>query len=130
MPMKSGDTFLMPAPGISNRTPHLWIVLTDPAEEDPTVVIVSITTLRHGADQTMILGKGEHPFITRASCVFYADALLVDVRELDSKAKLGHIQMREPCSAQTLANVRAGILASDFTPQKVQRFYQNLIKPK
>jgi hypothetical protein len=82
MPLKSGDTFLMPAPGISNKTPHLWIVLTDPKSEDPTVVIVSITTLRHGADQTMILGKGDHPFINRPSSVFYGDALLVDVHEL------------------------------------------------
>lgn len=128
--MKSGDTFLMPAPGISNKTPHLWIVVTDPTAGDPTVVVVSLTTLRHGADQTMILGKGEHPFITRASSVFYGDALLVDVRELDGKAKLGHIKVCEPCSARTLANVKAGILASDRTSQKVQRFYENLIKSK
>ncbi len=130
MPVKSGDTFLMPAPGISNRTPHLWIVLTDPTPEDPTVVIVSITTLRHGADQTMILMAGEHPFIRRPSSVFYADALLVDSRELHGKAGLGHILMREPCPTATLENVRAGLLASDLTPQKVQQFYQNLIKPK
>jgi hypothetical protein len=128
--MKAGDTFLMPAPGISTRTPHLWIVLTDPTAENSTVVIVSVTTLRHGADQTIILMPGEHPFVRRPSAVFYADALLVDVLELDDKAKLGHIQMREPCSAGTLANIRAGVSASDLTPQKVQRFYENLVKPK
>jgi hypothetical protein len=53
--MKYGDTFLMPAPGISTRTPHLWIVVTDPTPEENTVVIVSLTTLRKQAEQTVVL---------------------------------------------------------------------------
>jgi hypothetical protein len=126
--MKSGDTFLMPAPGISNRTPHLWIVLTDPSEGSQLVAIVSITTLRRGAEQTMILRKGEHPFIDRDSSVCYADARIVDARDLDAKATAGQIRMHAACSAKTLENVRAGILASELVPQKVERFYESTIK--
>lgn len=83
--MKSGDTFLMPAPGISNRTPHLWIVVTDPAQEENTVIIVSLTTLRKQAEQTVVLRKGEHPFIRWDSSVCYSDSRLVDVRDLQEE---------------------------------------------
>ncbi len=126
--MKSGDTFLMPAPGISSRTPHLWMVLSDPTNENRLVVVVSITTLRHGAEQTVVLRKGEHPFINRDSSVCYADARLVDATDLDIKAKAGQIKVHAPCSPKTLAEVKAGILASDLTPQKVQRFYKESIR--
>jgi len=126
--MKSGDAFLMPAPGISNRTAHLWIVLTDATLENQTVVIVSITTLRRGAEQTVILRQGEHPFIDRDSSVCYADARIVDAGDLDEKAKAGQIRMHAACPAKTLQNVKDGILASELTPQKVQRFYEAMLR--
>ena len=128
--MKSGDTFLMPAPGISIRTPHLWIVITDPSDADWTVIVVSITTLKAGTDQTVILQQGEHPFINRPSSVFYGDARLIDARDLDGKVKANHIQPHSQCPPQTLENVRAGVLASEFTPQKVQRFYEEVHQRK
>jgi hypothetical protein len=76
----------------------------------------------------MILRKGEHPFIDRDSSVCYADARIVDAQDLDAKARAGQIKMHAPCPARTLENVKAGILASDLTPQKVQRFYESAIK--
>lgn len=122
--MKSGDTFLMPAPGISGSIPHLWMVVTDPTPQDQTVIIVSLTTLRHGAEQTVVLRKGEHKFINRDSSVHYADARLADASDLDAKAKAGQIKPHDPCPPKTLETVRAGILASELTPKKVQRFYK------
>lgn len=126
--MKSGDTFLMPAPGISSSTPHLWIVASDPIEEDQTVIIISITTLRYGAEQTVVLRKGEHPFIDRDSSVFYGDARLVDATDLDARVKAGQIKVHAPCPPKTLEAVRAGILASDLAPQRVQRFYKSILE--
>jgi hypothetical protein len=128
--MKSGDTFLMPAPGISNRTPHLWIVVTDPAQEENTVIIVSLTTLREQAEQTVIVRKGEHSFIRWDSSVFYNDSRLVDVRDLDSKVRAGQIKLHDPCSATMLKNIQDGLLASELTPHKVENFYINLRKSK
>jgi hypothetical protein len=128
--MKSGDTFLMPAPGFSTKTPHLWMVVNDPCDEDKTVIIVSITTLRHGVDQTVILQKREHPFLQWPSVVFYADARLIDIRDLDDKLAAGQLQAHQPCSKGLLDNVKAGISASDHTPQKVQRFYEIVKKRK
>lgn len=128
--MKSGDTFLMPAPGISDRTPHLWVVVTDPPQGENTVIIVSLTTLRNQAEQTVVLRKGEHPFIRWDSCVFYNDSRLVDVRELDRKVRAGQVKLHDPCSATMLKNIQDGLLASELTPRKVGNFYLNLKKPK
>lgn len=128
--MKSGDTFLMPAPGISDRTPHLWVVVTDPPQGENTVIIVSPTTLRNQAEQTVVLRKGEHPFIRWDSCVFYNDSRLVDVRELDRKVRAGQVKLHDPCSATMLKNIQDGLLASELTPRKVGNFYLNLKKPK
>ena len=126
--MKSGDTFLMPAPGISNRTPHLWIVVTDPSEENHIVVIVSITTLRRGAEQTVVLRKGEHPFIDRDSSVCYADARMVDAHDLEKRATAGQVKTHASCPPKTLEIVTDGILASALTPRKIQKFYESLPK--
>jgi len=128
--MKSGDTFLMPAPGISARTPHLWIVVTDPSPEENMVVIVSLTTLRGQAEQTVVLRKGEHPFIKWDSSVCYSDCRLIDARDLDGKADSGQIKPQDPCSAATLKNIQDGLLASELTPRKVQNFYASITKRK
>jgi hypothetical protein len=128
--MKAGDTFLMPAPGISNRPPHLWIVVTDPTQEEYRVIIVSLTTLREQADQTVVLRKGEHPFIRWDSSVFYNDCRLVDARDLDAKVRAKQIKLHDPCSATMLKNIQDGLLASELTPHKVETFYINLRKPK
>jgi hypothetical protein len=128
--MKSGDTFLMPAPGISTRTPHLWIVVTDPAPGENTVVIVSLTTLRKQAEQTVVLRKGEHPFIRWDSSVCYSDCRLIDVRDLDGKAGSGQVRPHARCSAATLKSIQDGLLASELTPRKVQDFFSNLKKRK
>jgi hypothetical protein len=76
--MRCGDCFLMPAPGLG-PTPHLWILLTEPA---PECVIVSITTLREGKDQTVILQRGDHPFVRHQTCIFYGDARIVNVASI------------------------------------------------
>jgi len=128
--MKSGDIFLMPAPGISSRTPHLWIVVTEPTQEEHRVIIVSVTTLRKGAEKTVVLRKGEHPFIRWDSSVCYVDSRLADARDLDGKANCGQIKPHEPCMPHTLKNIQDGILASELTPHKVQDFYLKLTKPK
>ena len=104
------------------------MVVTEPSEENHTVVIVSITTLRHGAERTVVLRRGEHPFIDRDSSVCYADARLVDARDLEARAQAGQIRTHAPCPPRTLEIVAAGILASELTPRKVQKFYEILPK--
>ena len=42
---------------------HLWVVLSDPIGNPAQVVLVSLSTLREGADTTVVISPGEHPFV-------------------------------------------------------------------
>lgn len=119
--MECGDTFLMPAPG-GIATPHLWIVVTVPEPETQLCAIVSVTTLRNSKDQTVLLRRGDHPFIRHDSTIFYGDAMIVDVRRLDAECAAGLAVAKDSCTAAILKFVQDGVLASPFTRQKVLRF--------
>jgi hypothetical protein len=116
--MACGDSFLMPAPG-GTQTSHLWVFVTEREPVTHQAVIVSVTTLREGKDQTLILRKGEHPFLTHESVVAYRHARIVDCRVLDGNLAAGTIQGHETCSAKLLKDIQDGIFASQHTPNKV-----------
>lgn len=99
--MRCGDTLLIPAPG-SDVIPHLWIIVTEPAPETHRCAIVSVTTLRYNKDQTVTLVPGDHPFIRHPSIVFYADAQIVDVRQLRADVLARVAEPREGCSPDLL----------------------------
>jgi hypothetical protein len=99
--MRCGDTLLIPAPD-SHAISHLWIILTEPHPESHLCVIVSVTTLRNNQDQTVLLRKGEHPFIRHDSVISYRDAMIVDCRKLDAELAAGATVQRECCSSQLL----------------------------
>lgn len=122
--MKSGDTFLRPARATETENPHLWIVLTDP-DRDNRVLIVSLTTLREGQDQTVILNVGDHPFINRPSSVFYRQVEIVDSIKLEQAEKAGSIARRENCSPEVLRLIRDGVSASPHTVRLINNFYKN-----
>ena len=121
--IRCGDTFLIPAPTVGR--PHLWIVITDPDPETSQCVVVSITTLRHSKDQTVILQAGEHPFIRHQSVVYYQDAQIIDARRLESEEQAGNVLRKERCQSSLLDLVQRGLIASDFTPNNVRAFCEN-----
>lgn len=100
----------MPAPG-GTQTPHLWIIITDPNPESNLCAIVSVTTLRNGKDQTVILKVGDHPFIRHESTISYGDAMIVDAKRLENEIAAGLAIPHAP-----------GVGASSFTKPKFLRF--------
>lgn len=121
--MNSGDTFLRPARATTTERPHLWIVVTDPDEEN-RVLVVNLTTLRDGQDQTVVLSIGEHPFIDRPSCVYYRAAEIADNGKLEQAEKAGAIVRREACSPEVISLVRSGVAASPHSRREIRRFYE------
>ena len=117
--MHCGDTLLIPAPGSSDETPHLWIIVTEP---DPLCAIVCVSTLRYNKDQTVLLRSGEHPFVNRTTSVLYTYAEIVDADHLRQQVVEGKAVHRAPCLPAVLQLIRDGIFASPFTPRKVQNF--------
>ena len=69
MLVKPGDTFLLEC---EDSDPHLYIVLTCAVGDPLSVLAVPITTNRVFRDQTVVLSKGDHPFINRDSSVHYS----------------------------------------------------------
>ncbi len=119
--MCAGDTFLMAVAGRSAKL-HLWFVLTDPDPETDEVVIVSLTTLRPGKDQTVILRRGDHPFISHESVVAYSDARRVTIAELRHAMRTGLITPHQVCSHGILKHIQDGLLASPFTSWKMAAY--------
>ncbi|MBL0158268.1 MAG: SocA family protein [Bryobacterales bacterium] len=112
------DTYLIAFDSTKN-IPHLWVLVTDP-DSSGEVVIVSVTTLRRGVEQTVTLTPSDHPFIRHQSTVYFAR--IVKQERLEDWIAGDLAQLNAKCSTDLLALVRSGILASDFTPRKVVNF--------
>lgn len=106
--------------------PHLWIIITDVDKDSDLIVIVSLTTLRRNADQTVILRKGDHPFIDHESIVYFADARLTELKSIDALVTAGTIKQQASCSANLLKEIQAGTLACDLTPNKILFFCRKM----
>jgi hypothetical protein len=119
--LKSGDSFLIPKTGGS--TEHLWIVLTDP-DVDGKSVCVNITTQQNHSETTVVLNKGDHPFVQHASVVYYTDARILDLnlvqQALETKTTMFACVLHKPCSQDLLKRIREGLLKSRQTPKKIK----------
>ena len=85
-------------------------------------MIVSLTTLRHDRDQTMLLNVGDHAFIRHASIVLYSDARIVSAARLDAQIAAGTITKLEACSTRMLKLIQDGARQSPHTPKKILTF--------
>jgi hypothetical protein len=122
--MRAGDTYFIAFQHTGPKR-HLWVLATEP-DADGRIVLVSISSLRDGTDQTVVLQRGDHPFVTHPSCVFYADAMIVQASRLDEWITGDLAKPDQPCSAELLKLVCDGFAASEFTPKKVLRLVRGL----
>jgi len=85
-------------------------------------VIVNVNTLRSHCDRTLVLQKGEHPFIRHPSVISFADARIVDARRIEAGLRTGTMLDREPCSLELLHLIQDATLAFPHTPNKLVAF--------
>jgi len=120
-----GDTLLMPI----TRKPkeaHLWILVTEPTT-DGTCVTVNITTpTSRRADRTIILQKGDHPFIQHESIITYADAQFETVKDLQNYVSGGTAKPKQAISPRLLRRIQDGLINSPETPYKIRDFCKAL----
>ena len=90
--MKAGDTFI-PA----KLDHHLWIVLSDPAIDSDSIVIVNFTTHTIDEEQHCIIQKADHPFVKHKTAVRYRDAKIVSRSQLTQLIKLGQLKPISQC---------------------------------
>jgi len=109
--MEPGTTFLPDAGGS-----HLWVVISDPKLDSERVVIVSLTTERNYKDNSCVLQRGTHPWITHTTCVDYRRARVVKLEELKAGRYAGALKLQEAASPAMLHAIRDGASRSEFLP--------------
>lgn len=105
--MKSGDTFIIPQPGTSLDS-HLWVVISDPAQDAKAILIVNFTTLRSDSETACVLAAGEHPFVKHETCVNYRGAKIVSEADISDLMKSGHLRQHAIVSAAVLKRMHDG----------------------
>ncbi|MFL5385184.1 MAG: hypothetical protein ACJ8GN_21915 [Longimicrobiaceae bacterium] len=123
MKVYAGRSFIYPDGGI----PHLWIVVTQPSGTPAEVAIVSITSYRHGKDDTVKLAPGDHPFIRKPSVVFYPDTRVMPVEAIVREVTNAQASFHDDCSEDLLERVRQGLLASPATPRRMKEYVRDRI---
>ena len=98
---------------------HLWFVLTDPAPETRLVVTVALVAERGHTERTVRLQRGDHPFITHASNVDFGSAKYAPAAKLEAALASTRATLGADMSAELLARVRVGIVASSHTPNEI-----------
>ena len=119
--VSSGDTCILRKPG--NDIRHLWAVLTDP-DQDDKVVIVNLTTRQTHSDDTVILDRGDHPFIRHETVIFYQDTRLVNAYDLTKAVRGGAATMHNRFRADVLTKIQCGLEKSPYTPNAIKIYFQ------
>ena len=124
-----GNTFWATNPN-SNNPPHLFFVLTDPAENEGHVMLVNMTTRRPGADESCLLRMGDHPCVTKESVAFYAGAIFPATRMLEQAQYTGLFVPAADADLKLIRRLLEGALSSRHLDPKflpiVQAQHQRL----
>ena len=114
--MKLGDTFLITKPG-KTLDSHLWVVLSDPAQNADKILIVNVTTHKGmNVDESCILEIGDHPWIKKKSYVHYLESEVKVIKASDYAALLYEalINPQQPFRPDVLARVLNGAAVTDL----------------
>ena len=128
--MVSGDVFIPCDDSIQN--PHIHIVISDSDVDPNNLLIISVTTLKVGREQSCILEPIDHPFIQHSSIINYGEAKIVSADDLSWNIKLNKIEQLKPIDANVLNRIRKGAENSIFLPEGCRKFLilQELIVDK
>jgi hypothetical protein len=92
---------------------HIWVVISDPAQDPDQVLVVNFTENRRWQDKSCVIVVGDHPAIYKETCVYYAKAQLCTNVDLDTSLASGQIVIDEPTSELLLERIRLGAAKSD-----------------
>lgn len=111
---------------------HLHIICNDPVYSPEhgcdCVLVVAISTVRPAPafhDPACVLDVGDHAFIRHQSFVFYEDAVVWRIPNVVDRTLSGELVPRDDMEEGVFQRVLAGFEASDFTANKVRRFFRN-----
>ena len=91
---------------------------------------VSFTSLKGAKDQTVILRKGDHPFLKWDTCIAYAMAEISHVDKLQGFIDARVAKPHADTSPGILEEIVAGFAASDFTRRRIAQFVKEAQRAK
>jgi hypothetical protein len=118
----------MPITKNPKAKPHLWILITEPNPNGECVVVNITSAKSTSVDRTVVLQKGDHPFIQHESVVFYAFAHKENVKKLCAYLASGTAKQKQALSNTMLKKIQNGILKSPDTPHEIVDFCKDLWK--
>ena len=108
-----GDTFRLCGRATNN---HIFVIISDPSQDPQKIVTANFTTWARDKDQSCIIQSGQHPLITRKSCVRYSQDKLIDLPQLEALIQSGHVNLQSPVTPDLLQQIHVGAKVSLFIP--------------
>jgi len=103
---------------------HLFTVVSGPMIVDghgsaPQALMVSFTSIKPGVphDAACEISAGEHPFITRASSIYYREPRLEKVSKIEHMVRTGAWRVAAPCAPALTKKILAGFAMSKRLPR-------------
>jgi len=121
--MNLGDAFLMRVP--PRYIPHLYIVISDPAKNEGTFIIVNITGDRFMAGEECILNIGDHPWITKKSYLMFSTALEITpihAKKLDKLIEQNKIKPQPSVRREVLERIIAAAKISTAIAENFKKY--------
>lgn len=101
------------APGVPR---HLWLVLSDPAQDAERVVIANLSTKPGPDEPGCQVMPGEHPGVSRPSYLRSEHARIVTAAQLERLSSEGLISPAHPGFDALLRRLQAALAASAHAP--------------
>ena len=99
---------------------HLRFIISDPTKDDEKLVVVNFTTFHQefagdaDNDTACMVYVGEHSFVDRTTCVYYADNYdIPSITYLQHCHSKGEIRFHDLASDSLLSKMRQGAAVSD-----------------
>jgi hypothetical protein len=117
--MNLGDTFIWRPPRVGRE--HLYIVISDPAKNLGKFVIVNITESLHG-QKSMVLARGDHPYISKDSDVNFGDAIITDEQTIQHEIKHERARPHAPMKLEIVERIALTALDHPAVEFGIQKF--------
>ena len=88
---------------------HIWVVISDPATTEGTVLMVNMTTLRDSCiDDACLLGPHDYILLSHTTTIAYSRAQAGPVAAIEKLVREGQFSVVTPVPGATLAKIIAG----------------------
>ena len=114
---RPGDTILTSTP--NNPTRHLWIILA--ITDNGKLLSVNLMDSENTHENTVILNKGDHPFVSKPTAIKFSAARELDPQKIQDAISNGMVIPHFPISPELLEEAKRGFLASPYFPESLKR---------